>query len=82
MLVVAISKKASGYNIKYDVVGLPLVSDIPGLENALDNAIRTILKDLSGFKDAQAFTDYVSRKVVDLMLHETGKEPKVVVVVQ
>lgn len=82
VLVVAISKKASGYNIKYDVVGLPLVSDIPGLENALDNAIRTILKDLSGFKDAQAFTDYVSRKVVDLMLHETGKEPKVVVVVQ
>lgn len=82
VLVVAISKKASGYNIKYDVVGLPLVSDIPGLENSLDNAIRTILKDLSGFKDAQAFTDYVSRKVVDLMLHETGKEPKVVVVVQ
>ncbi len=55
---------------------------MPGLETSLDNAIRTILKDLSGFKDAQAFTDFVSRKTVDLMLHETGKEPKVVVVVQ
>lgn len=82
VLVVGISKKASGYNIKYDVVGLPPVAHVPGLENSLDNAIRTILKDLSGFKDAAAFTSYVERKVVDLMLHETGKEPKVVVVVQ
>lgn len=58
------------------------MANVPGLETSLDNAIRTILKDLSGFKDAQAFTDFVSRKTVDLMLHETGKEPKVVVVVQ
>jgi ribonuclease J len=82
VLVVGISKKTAGYNIKYDTVGLPLVANVPLLETSLDNAIRTILKDLSGFKDAQAFTDYVERKVVDLMLHETGKEPKVVVVVQ
>lgn len=79
---VGISKKSSGYTIKYDVVGLPPVHTVPGLETSLDNAIRTILKDLSGFKDAHAFTEYVSRKTVDLMLHETGKEPKVVVVVQ
>ena len=82
VLVVGIAKKASGFNIKYDAVGLPPVSQVPGLENALDNAIRAILKDLSGFKDADSFTAYVGRKVVDLMLHETGKEPKVVVVVQ
>ena len=82
VLVVGISKKTAGYNIKYDVVGLPPVDTVPGLETSLDNAIRNILKDLSGFKDAQAFTDFVSRKTVDLMLAETGKEPKVVVVVQ
>jgi mRNA degradation ribonuclease J1/J2 len=82
VLVIGISKKASGYTIKYDVVGLPPVHTVPGLETSLDNAIRNILKDLSEFKDADAFRAFVERKTVDLMLWETGKEPKVVVVVQ
>lgn len=82
VLVVGISKKSSGFTIKYDTVGLPPVASVPGLERALDGTVRNILKDLSGFKDADSFTAYVSRKVTDVCLHEIGKEPKVVVVVQ
>jgi len=80
--VVAISKKPSGFHIKYSTVGLPLVESIPGLEKSLDGVIRSILQDLSGFKDALSFSLFVERKACDLMLHEIGKEPKVVVIVQ
>lgn len=82
VLVVGISKKSSGFTIKYDTVGLPRIADVPGLERSLDGCVRSILQDLSGFKDADSFSQYVERKVCDVMLHETGKEPKVVVVVQ
>jgi ribonuclease J len=82
VLVIAISKKPSGFHIKYSTVGLPLVETIPWLERSLDTVIRNILADLSGFKDANSFSQYVERKACDVMLHEAGKEPKVVVVVQ
>lgn len=82
VLVVAISKKPSGFHIKYSTVGLPPVELIPWLERSLDTVIRNILADLSGFKDANSFSQYVERKACDVMLHEAGKEPKVVVVVQ
>ncbi len=79
---VGISKKSNGFVIKYDTVGLPPVTEVPGLERSLDQAIRSILQDLSGFKDATAFAQYVEKKACDVMLHQIGKEPKVVVVVQ
>lgn len=82
VLVVGISKKSSGFHIKYDTVWLPPVSMIPWLERSLDGCVRAILSDLSGFKDALSFSQYVERKASDVMLHEIGKEPKVVVVVQ
>lgn len=82
VVVVAISKKSGGYHIKYDTVGLPPVSAIPGLERHLDASIRDTLKDLSKFKDAEAFTRFVERKVGDIILHDTAKEPKVIVIVQ
>ncbi len=82
VLVIGISKKSTGYHIKYDTVGLPPVANVPGLEKSLDACVRSILQDLSGFKDAESFSNYVERKVCDVMLHEAGKEPKVVVVVQ
>lgn len=82
VVVVAISKKAGAYHIKYDTVGLPAISAIPGLERHLDEAIRHILKDLSRFKDADAFARFVERKVGDVILRETAKEPKVIVMVQ
>lgn len=82
VLVVAISKKAGAYHIKYSTVGLPPVENIPNLERHLDTAIRDILKDLSRFKDAEAFAKFAERKVGDIMLHDTAKEPKVVIVVQ
>jgi ribonuclease J len=82
VLVVAISKKPSGFHIKYSTVGLPLVESVPGLEKSLDGVIRSILQDLSGFKDALSFSLFVERKACDVMLHEIGKEPKVVVIVQ
>lgn len=82
VVVVAISKKSGGYHIKYDTVGLPPVSVVPGLERHLDASIREALKDLSKFKDADAFTRFVERKVGDIILHDTAKEPKVIVVVQ
>ena len=82
VLVIGISKKSTGFHIKYDTVGLPPVASVPSLEKSLDGCIRNILQDLSGFKDADAFSAYVERKVCDTMLHEIGKEPKVVVVVQ
>lgn len=82
VIVVAISKKSGGYHIKYDSVGLPAVSQVPGLEKNLDEAIRHVLQDLSRFKDADAFARFIERKVGDVILREIGKEPKVVVVVQ
>jgi ribonuclease J len=82
VLVIGISKKNTGFHIKYDTVGLPPVHEVPGLEKSLDACVRSVLQDLSGFKDAQSFAQYVERKACDVMLHEAGKEPKVVVVVQ
>jgi ribonuclease J len=82
VLVVGISKKSNGFVIKYDTVGLPPIAEVPGLERSLDQTIRNILQDLSGFKDATAFAQYVEKKACDVMLHQVGKEPKVVVVVQ
>jgi ribonuclease J len=82
VLVIGISKKTTGYHIKYDTVGLPPVSTVPSLEKSLDECVHSVLKDLSGFKDAIAFSQYLERKACDVMLHEAGKEPKVVVVVQ
>ena len=82
VLVIGISKKNTGFHIKYDTVGLPAVHDVPGLEKSLDACVHSVLKDLSGFKDATAFSQYLERKACDVMLHEVGKEPKVVVVVQ
>ena len=82
VLVVAISKKSGNYHIKYSTVGLPPVGNIPNLERHLDTALRDILKDLSRFKDAEAFAKYAERKVGDIVLHNIAKEPKVVIVVQ
>lgn len=82
VVVVAISKKSGGYHIKYDSVGLPAITAIPGLERHLDETIRRVLQDLSRFKDADAFARFVERKVGDAILREINKEPKVVVVVQ
>ena len=45
-------------------------------------SIKDILRDLSKFKDADSFVLHVERKACDICLHEIGKEPKVVVVVQ
>lgn len=75
-------KKASGYAIKYQTVGLPSVDRVPVLEKSLDIAIQDILKDLSRFKDADSFVTHVERKACDICLYEIGKEPKVVVIVQ
>lgn len=82
VLVVAISKKAGAYHIKYSTVGLPPVENIPNLERHLDEAIRNILKDLSRFKDADAFAKFTERKVTDIVIRDTAKEPRVVIVVQ
>ena len=82
MLVVGIVKKASGFAIKYQTVGLPVVDTLPTLEKSLDIAIKEILRDISRFKDAESFTAHVERKVCDICLHEIAKEPKVVVIVQ
>ena len=82
VLVIGISKKSSGFTIKYETIGLPPVGQVPGLERALDGVIRNILQDLSTFKDAESFALFVERKACDVMLHEIGKEPKVTVMVQ
>lgn len=82
VLVVAISKKSGGYHIKYETVGLPPVSHVPNLERHLDEVIRNILKDLSKFKDAESLAKFAERKIGDIVLTDTAKEPKVVVVVQ
>ena len=82
VLVVGIVKKASGFAIKYQTVGLPVVDTLPTLEKSLDIAIKEILRDISRFKDAESFTAHVERKVCDICLHEIAKEPKVVVIVQ
>lgn len=82
VLVIGISKKNTGFHIKYDTVGLPPIYEVPGLEKSLDACVHSVLRDLSGFKDATAFSQYLERKACDVMLHEAGKEPKVVVVVQ
>lgn len=82
VLVIWISKKSSGFSLKYETIGLPPVANVPGLERALDGVIRHILQDLSTFKDAESFAAFVERKACDVMLHEVGKEPKVSVIVQ
>ena len=82
VLVIGIVKKASGFAIKYETVGLPLVESIATLEKSLDIAIKEILRDIARFKDAEAFITHVERKACDICLHEIGKEPKVVVIVQ
>lgn len=82
VLVIGIVKKSSGFAIKYQTVGLPAVESIATLEKSLDLAITEILRDISRFKDAESFTTFVERKACDICLHEIGKEPKVVVVVQ
>jgi len=82
VIVVAISKKSGNYHIKYDTVGLPAVSDVPGLERHLDTSIRDVLKNLSKFKDEASFIRFMERKIGDVILHDINKEPKVVVVVQ
>ncbi len=82
VLVIGIVKKSSGFAIKYQTVWLPEVEKLPSLEKSLDLAIKEILRDISRFKDAAAFTTHVERKACDIYLHEIGKEPKVVVIVQ
>jgi ribonuclease J len=82
VLVVGIAKKSSGFTIKYNSVGLPLVESLPSLEKALDTMIQDTLRNINTFKDADSFTTHVERKACDICLHEIGKEPKVVVVVQ
>lgn len=82
VLTIGIAKKPSGFTIKYQTLGLPRVSDIPGLERSLDTVIRSVLQNLSEFKDAESFSAYVEKKACDVMLHEIGKEPKVIVMVQ
>lgn len=47
VLIIGISKKSTGFHIKYDTVGLPPVSEVPGLEKSLDGVIRNILQDIS-----------------------------------
>jgi hypothetical protein len=44
--------------------------------------IQETLRNIGTFKDAESFTTHVERKATDICLHEIGKEPKVVVVVQ
>lgn len=80
VLVVTISKKAKQYVVKYSTVGLPAVEHIPGLKKALDHRIFAILKDVSRFKSADDFAYFAEKKMCDVMLHETGKEPKIVVI--
>jgi ribonuclease J len=82
VLFIWIAKKASGFTIKYETIGLPPVANVPGLERALDGMIRNALQDLSSYKDAASFCAQVERKACDTMLHEIGKEPKVIVMVQ
>ena len=82
VLVIGIVKKNAGFAIKYQTVGLPSVDKIPSLEKSLDMSIKDILRDLSKFKDSEAFVTHVERKACDICLHEIGKEPKVVVIVQ
>lgn len=75
-------KKSAGFAIKYETVGLPSVESLPTLEKSLDIAIKEILRDIARFKDVESFTTHVERKACDICLHEIGKEPKVVVIVQ
>lgn len=82
VLVIGIAKKSSGFTIKYSTIGLPPVESLPTLEKSLDMVIKEILRDISKFKDVESFTTHVERKTCDVCLHEIGKEPKVVVVVQ
>ncbi len=82
VLVVGVTKKSTGYLIKYETVGLPAVSTIPKLEEALDTTIKNILHDISTFKDVASFKAYVEKRVTDSVLNTIGKEPKVIVVVQ
>ena len=82
VLVIGIVKKSAGFSIKYETVWLPPVESIVTLEKSLDIAIKEILRDIARFKDAEAFTTHVERKACDICLHEIGKEPKVVVIVQ
>lgn len=82
VVVVAISKRSGVYHIKYSSVGLPPIENIPNLERHISTALQDILKDLSRFKDAEAFAKYAERKVGDIILHDIAKEPKVVIVVQ
>ena len=82
VLVIGIAKKSSGFTIKYNSVGLPDVESLPVLEKSLDMIIQETLRDISRFKDAESFCTHVERKACDVCLHEIGKEPKVVVVVQ
>lgn len=82
VLIIGIAKKSSGFAIKYQTVWLPAIDMIPSLEKSLDVAIHEVLRDIARFKDAESFTAYVERKASDICLHDIGKEPKVVVVVQ
>lgn len=82
VLVVTISKKSGKYVIHYETVGLPPVAIVPWLKKSLDHRVFALLKDVSRFKSAAEFSDFASKKICDTMLHETGKEPKVVVVAQ
>lgn len=82
VLVISIAKKSSGFTIKYSSVWLPAVEALPTLEKSLDMIIQETLRDISRFKDAETFCAHVERKACDVCLHEIGKEPKVVVVVQ
>lgn len=82
VVVVAISKKSGNYHIKYDTVGLPPIHTVPGLEKHLDERIREVLKDLTKFKDEQSFIRFIERKIGDVILHDTNKEPKIIVVAQ
>lgn len=82
ILIVGITKKNTGYLIKYEAVWLPPIDSIPRLENALDATIKNILHDIANFKDVHSFTSHVEKRVTDTVLNEIGKEPKVIVVVQ
>lgn len=82
ILIIGITKKNTGYMIKYDTVWLPPIATLPKLEEALDTTIKHILHDISTFKDVEWFQAYVEKKATDTILWTIGKEPKVVVVVQ
>jgi ribonuclease J len=81
VLVISIAKKTAGFTLKYNTVGLPAIADIPGLEKELDSMLRNILIDILKYKDADALASFIERRATDLVLQQTGKEPKVVVVI-